>query len=167
MRKLERGFTLIEMLIVVAIIAILAGVVLTGVRGFQANARDTRRVGDMRNAQNWLELYFNRCGHYPGAANCAVLNHGGGGAGTSWGTLTTALEGQGITSNVPEPPSGGFDYLYESVGSGTNVNLSYVLGAQLENENNAVIDGLTLPTGHTAISCGNAVNPPTFCATSE
>ena len=36
MKKFTKGFTLIEMLIVVAVIAILAGIVLTGVTGFQA-----------------------------------------------------------------------------------------------------------------------------------
>ena len=62
-RRARGGFTLIEMLVVVAVIAILAGVVLTGVTGFQQSARDAKRIGDLRNIKNHLELYFNKCGH--------------------------------------------------------------------------------------------------------
>ena len=50
----KHGFTLIEMLVVVAIISILAGVVLTGVTGFQANARDTKRIAHLKQMQNYL-----------------------------------------------------------------------------------------------------------------
>jgi general secretion pathway protein G len=154
MRKDRRGFTLIEMLIVIAIISILAGVVLTGLRGFQANARDTRRIGDVRNTQNLLELYFNKCGHYPGDGDCgsATIN--------SWDNLVNALGGAGI-KNVPQPQPGG-DYLYYSDAD----NLSYVLGAELEEDNSAIDDDLELPSGSGYdLGCGSA--DKIFCATSE
>src|SRR3989344_4158899 len=95
------GFTLIEMLIVIAVIAILAGVVLTGVGGFQASARDTRRIGDLRNVQNYLELYFNKCGHYPvtGSTGTDCGTPGANGGTLTWALLETALKG--VTSQVP------------------------------------------------------------------
>ena len=60
-KKSIQGFTLIEMLIVIAVISILAGIVLVGVTGFQETARDTKRIGDLRGVQNSLELYYTRC----------------------------------------------------------------------------------------------------------
>ncbi|MEK7593179.1 MAG: type II secretion system protein, partial [Patescibacteria group bacterium] len=44
--KTKKGFTLIEMLIVIAIISILASVFLVGLRGFRGGAYDSRRMMD-------------------------------------------------------------------------------------------------------------------------
>ncbi len=55
MTKQERkGFTLIEILIVVAIIAILASVVLVGLAPTQREGRDARRISDLAQVQNGL-----------------------------------------------------------------------------------------------------------------
>lgn len=127
MKKLRKGFTLIEMLVVVAIISILAGIVLTGVTGFQANARDTKRIADLKQIQNYLELYYNRFGHYPGTAAGAV------GAPANWDALVTALGGLGVT--VPSDPLGTRDYWYATDAAD---NTHYILGARLERDNNAL-----------------------------
>src|SRR5580658_7377218 len=68
--KERKGFTLIEILIVVAIIAILASIVLVGLGPTQQSGRDARRLSDLHEIQNGLELYYNKCGFYPGPANC-------------------------------------------------------------------------------------------------
>lgn len=136
-KKLTRGFTLIEMLIVVAIIAILAGVVLTGITGFQASARDTKRIGDLRNVQNYLELYFNRCGYYPGSiagGSCSTSDP------ASWTALESMMESEGFTSSFPQDPVAAQTYYYGSSAD----NLQYVLGATLERDNNVLsndVDG--------------------------
>jgi prepilin-type N-terminal cleavage/methylation domain-containing protein len=106
----SKGFTLIEMLIVIAIIAILAGVVLTGVRGFQQQARDTRRIGDLRNIQALVELYFSRNSEYP-ADLAAIANLG----------------------TVPKDPGTQNAYTYDR----SSDRLNYCLRATLENDNNA------------------------------
>ena len=78
MSKQRQGFTLIEILIVVAIIAILASVVLVGLGPTQQAGRDARRLSDIREAQNALELFYNKCGYYPetitAAGACALAN---------------------------------------------------------------------------------------------
>lgn len=56
--KLKPGFTLIEMLVVVSIIGILAGIALMGINRARARARDNRRIADLKTIQIALELYF-------------------------------------------------------------------------------------------------------------
>jgi len=129
----SKGFTLIEMLIVIAVIAILAGIVLTGVSGFQASARDTRRVGDLRNAQNFLELYFNRCGYYPGTITGGSCNQ----SSPDFAGLEAMMEAENFTSNFPNDPVASKTYYYGVTGPD---NLGYVLGAELERENNVLND---------------------------
>ena len=60
MKKLKNnsGFTLIEILIVVSIIGLLSAVTLIGLGSFRAAGKDARRVADLRQYQNGLELYY-------------------------------------------------------------------------------------------------------------
>ena len=92
---MKRGFTLIEILIVVAIIAILASVVLVGLGPTQQAGRDARRLSDLRGVQNALELYFSACGFYPGPAI-----PGTGCAGQTWGSSPTKWSGTGGLADV-------------------------------------------------------------------
>lgn len=61
----NKGFTLIEMLVVVAIIGLLASVVITGLGSARQKARDTRRISDIRQIQNVLETYYSNNVSYP------------------------------------------------------------------------------------------------------
>jgi prepilin-type N-terminal cleavage/methylation domain-containing protein len=56
-KVLPRAFTLIELLIVIAIIGILAAVILISLNSAQKSARDGKRVGDLDQVVRALELY--------------------------------------------------------------------------------------------------------------
>ena len=66
-----KGFTLIELLVVIAIIGILSSVVLASLNSARAKARDARRLSDLHQIRNALELYASdNSGSYPtGYAN--------------------------------------------------------------------------------------------------
>lgn len=67
--KQKVGFTLIELIVVVAIISILAGTGLVTLRSSQSRSRDNRRVADLKLIQTALELYYldgERKESYPG-----------------------------------------------------------------------------------------------------
>lgn len=56
-QKQTRGFTLIELIVVVAIIGFLSSVGIVSFSEAQKDARDKRRIADLRNIQSALELY--------------------------------------------------------------------------------------------------------------
>lgn len=58
MYRTARGFTLIELMIVVAIIAILSTIGLTVYSGIQRGARDSKRQTDIQELQKALEQYY-------------------------------------------------------------------------------------------------------------
>jgi general secretion pathway protein G len=67
----QSGFTIVELLIVIVVIGILAGLVLNTFNGIQASARDSERKTDLNAVQGHLESYFAKNGYYPTDGNVA------------------------------------------------------------------------------------------------
>ncbi|MFA7702591.1 MAG: prepilin-type N-terminal cleavage/methylation domain-containing protein, partial [Patescibacteria group bacterium] len=65
MFKPKRAFTLIELLVVIAIIGVLATVSIIALSNARSKSRDAKRVGNMKQVQTALELFFNDNGRYP------------------------------------------------------------------------------------------------------
>ena len=61
----SKGFTLVELLIAITIIAILVAAGTYSWQNAQAKARDGRRKQDLKEVQKALELYFQNNGKYP------------------------------------------------------------------------------------------------------
>lgn len=64
-KNLQKGFTIVELLIVIVVIGILAALVLNAFGNVQAKARDTQRQTDIRSLATALEVYYNDNGNYP------------------------------------------------------------------------------------------------------
>lgn len=65
MRRISRGFTIIELLIVIAVIGILSTISIVGFNRFQADARDAQRSSKATIIAEALEKYYDKNGEYP------------------------------------------------------------------------------------------------------
>lgn len=61
----KKGFTLIELMIVVAIIWVLAVTIIPALTGAQARARDAGRIAGLQNVSAVLETYYSDNGKFP------------------------------------------------------------------------------------------------------
>lgn len=68
-KKLNRGFTIVELLIVIVVIGILAALVIVTYNGIQQKARDTERKTDINAIASHMEAYNAQNGRYPTLAN--------------------------------------------------------------------------------------------------
>lgn len=64
-KKQNQGFTLIELLVVVAIIGMLVSVIVVSFTTSRMRSRDAKRLNDMDQVKNGLDLYFLHAGGYP------------------------------------------------------------------------------------------------------
>lgn len=71
-----RGFTLIEIMVVVAIIAVLATIVIVAYQGFGERSRDSQRTSDVSQIKIALDKYYADNSQYPdacgGTEDCPV-----------------------------------------------------------------------------------------------
>jgi general secretion pathway protein G len=68
-----RGFTLVELLVVIGIISILATILLLQLGTARAKSRDAKRIADVNQVRSALEAYFDDNGTYPIFADFATL----------------------------------------------------------------------------------------------
>jgi len=102
--KSNKGFTLIELLVVISIIALLSSIVLAALNDARAKARDARRLSDMKQLQNALELYRSDKGNYPlsstGDTLSTILNP----THSNYNILKVALVDGKYISELPNDP---------------------------------------------------------------
>jgi type IV pilus assembly protein PilA len=65
LKRNNRGFTIVELLIVIVVIGILAALVIVTYNGIQQKARDTERKTDVKAVQGHLEAYWADNAKYP------------------------------------------------------------------------------------------------------
>lgn len=126
------GFTLIELITSMAIMAVLAAMVIGNVFTSQKKGRDIQRKSDLQTIAKSLELYFNDKGAYPtNTASFQVNGCGPAGVGAcSWGVSvfsdTTPNPDLIYLNRMPLDPQAGL-YHYQSDGT------YYQLYARMEN----------------------------------
>jgi len=108
----QKGFTLLELLIVIVIIFVLAIVIVPNLVSGPARARDSQRKADMRTIKTSLENYYNDNNSYPA-------------------TLQVLAEGSSpYIKTLPTDPKTKEVYVYTTTG---NPPSNYLLKATLEN----------------------------------
>lgn len=123
----KRGFTLIELLVVIAIIGILATLAVVALQQARQNARDSKRMADMKQVQTALELFFNENGRYPTT--------------DEWnsGTIVSSSSQETFMYSIPSAPSpadgscleASNTYTYTPQNSGASYTIDFCTGKQV------------------------------------
>lgn len=152
-----RGFTIVELLIVIVVIAILAAISVVAYQGIQERARDSQRLQDVKTIAKALEMYYLDNGRFPKSdcfsSGCPSTKQINGAWATTadgtWSVLEAALVPKYLSS-LPKDPSakegatpaiyGGLSYDYVITASwcgalGSHYLLSYRLESQPQQRN--------------------------------
>jgi general secretion pathway protein G len=107
--RLNAGFTLIELVVVILILAVLAGVLVPRVSNRLASARDARRMQDITAIRDSIEQFYLDKGTYPAATPNAAA---GGWDVSNDGDLIPELVRGGYIKDVPKDPMNTDTYNY-------------------------------------------------------
>ena len=119
-RNLRKGFTLVELLIVMAIIGVLASLSLFALGGARKQGRDVKRKADLETIRSAVELFRADCNVYP--VNSCVNAPGSQLVGTAACGCSPANTNVYIQS-IPDDPTAGQDYSYARIGTGVTYRL--------------------------------------------
>lgn len=110
--KSQKGFTLLELLIVIIIVFVLAIIIVPNLISGPARARDSQRKQDMRQIKTALENYYQTNGSYPAS-------------------LQALTEGSvPFIKTLPKDPKTNTDYVYTTTGTPPS---NYIIKVTLEN----------------------------------
>lgn len=124
----RRGFTILELIIVVAIIAILVSVTITFLGDSRKRSRDTVRLRETREISTALDLYYTSENHYPTeAGETEAENNFIDITGNDY--VSTALVGGGHIKIMPIDPLqiDPHIYRYDTDEDGSTFTLSFCL----------------------------------------
>lgn len=135
------GFTLVELMVVIAIIGILATLIMVTLDNTKSTARNTRRLADIKELQLALKLFYNDNGFYPTAIT----------AGTS-----ISRNGVNYLLRVPENPKPwndgtclNQDYRYQQIESGQRYTITFCLSDSTDD----LSSGSKLATANGILNC--------------
>ena len=135
--KSEKGFTIVELLIVIVVIGILAAIVIVAFNGVQNRAKTQSSQASASNVQKKIEAYNAATGNYPTIS--------------TYSALTTALNGQpestlansGVTLGTPNNSTTNRVGVYTCSAGGTGISVtwySYVNSGVIAPEDGLKID---------------------------
>lgn len=120
--KRKKGFTLVEILVVISIIAVLISIALVSYTTVNKQSRDARRKSDLEQLRSALEIYKSDNGSYPG------VDSGSFGQASDLSTYIVP----GYIAAVPSDPKSSQNYWYTATSLVSGKNYGYCVCALLE-----------------------------------
>lgn len=136
----EKGFSLVELLVVISIIGLVTGVGASFVSSVQRNTRDAQREADLRVLQSALQQYYANENHYPDSL-------------TLTGGAPLSASGRTYLQNTPKDPVPG-------------TTTPYCYQSQISISNTSTCDGGSTGQCHYFVLCANLENPGTLATCS-
>ena len=169
MKLYKKGFTLVELLVVMAILGVLVTLVGGNFRSSQIRGRDAQRKSDLKQISNSLELFFNDYGFYPssdeqGRILACPYDSESGGTACDWNVEGgdrfedvypgTANVRTTYLIKIPDDPVSTYDYFYRQPGGDVK---KFQLFARLENSEDQNCMGGDCANPPVTYSCGSII----------
>lgn len=149
-QSFQRGFTLMELMIVMVIIGILTSIIGGSFMQSKLKARDAQRKNDLGQVQRALESYYNDHGTYPPASDGKIL-------GTPWGGVFQDTNPTVYMNQLPndsKQPSMQFFYVTSSD------DMKYQMFTYLENDKDEDINTSIVGKICGTMDCNYGVSSP-------
>jgi type II secretion system protein G len=155
----NKGFTLVELLVVMSILGVLVTLIAGGFRTAQTRGRDAQRKSDLKEIANALELFYSDYGKYPPESSgfilaCPYNPATESGTSCAWGSGEVADSKTIYFKQLPDDPRSAQAYIYRIVPGSDDQK--YQLFARLENPEDQNCLGGDCANPPISITCGGS-----------
>lgn len=140
--KVHKGFTLVEIMVVVAIISMMIGIISAGISQARENTREKKRVSDLANIEFALTLYREKERDYPNFPTGVEIEPE-----LELGSVVQEFMGNSYTDPSISESGGAFAYWYDSDFTCTEPGQVVIFARTMEQSKNANFDELCTDTG--------------------
>lgn len=153
----QRGFTLVELLVVIAMLGILAAAVLTALNPAQqlARARDVSRRAAVKNMSSAIQRYMTTASSVPPINRNPCCGYG-----SDQPNFLKELIDSGELKQIPKDPSGGVYYYYD-YGAGNNIGAIVVTTLESIQDTTVAPEGSCRPFGNNW--CSSTIPSKYYC----
>lgn len=168
--KQSSGFSIVELLIIVVVIAILAAITIVGYNGIQVRARESVALSDLKSTSTLMQVAYIETGTFPTTLPDSIKTSGNttltlkwSGTYTTYGTLTAVQNGVLMAQTCQK-------LIDEGLGKGTNQGgqvQNYITGCGNWNHGSMQVTAWNSRTWSTPISSGQLLDYANAFTTSD
>lgn len=127
---MKKGFTLVELLIVIVIIGVLVAVVSTNLVAARDRAKDAQKKTNLQQLKLALRLYYTDYGRFPADGSpvgFSFMACGATGSSTCAGSTSFSANNKEYMNKIPRNSGGQYDFNYYSCSNGDDFRLKVTL----------------------------------------
>jgi prepilin-type N-terminal cleavage/methylation domain-containing protein len=160
-KKETKGFTLVELLVTITILAMLAMVGVSQFGTAQKKSRDVRRKGDLDGVYKALQAYYADYGRFPASVTGQISVDGT--TGIAWDGSEFKKDSNLYMKVMPKPVTTATPYCYLADTNGTKfglfVNLESVTDKECDRDGDGIADPLTFMCNEITTYCYQRLSP--------
>ena len=123
----KKGFTLVELIVVITILAILWTIAFISLQWYAANARDSVRIQDIANIKKSMELFVTESWLYPNPSDSVDITYSWWIVWSQWTVWDSVVENLWKLNKKPVDPVLATEYSYSRTNNKTEYELSGIL----------------------------------------
>ena len=123
----KKGFTLVELIVVITILAILWTIAFISLQWYAKDARDSVRAQDIANIKKSLELFITEKWFYPNPSNATDITYSWWVVWSQWIVWNSVVENLWQLNKKPVDPILATEYSYSRTNAKTEYELSWIL----------------------------------------